>query len=772
MTSKKKSLSAATSTTKLDPNDVTSTEPFPNITQDTTIDFTSINEVLSKVFRHEGFRTELQRDAVTQACRFNRDIFVSLPTGSGKSLIYQLPSVYNNQGLTIVVSPLVALISNQLTNARRLGIPCATINSHMTQSWNTAVKNELINKNVRLRLLYVTPETLCSDHFEFYLNAMKKNRTLKLFAIDEAHCVSNWGHEFRPDYLKLGQLRTRYPDIPIVALTATATAKVLRDILEILDLKEPKHVVASSFRKNLFYDVICADNAEQNVLKDLSIYLRECLKLPELVDAKKNDSTGVKKLKGDMPELGFKLASAIVVNKSTSRSDASKSQTAGASQFVSAATLLGSSPPEDIKPKTKSKSIPKSDASIITTKCTTKKILAPEAGRITSFFKPRSSQSVVTKSAIKPDPVQVIDLCDSDEDVKPTIKSQETKGKVSSSTSTTNIIDINEETTSSLDIMKLRASASGQTALENAANKTPKSSTGVAIVYCRTKMACEDVASYLQSKGKIPSKPYHSGLTSKQRAEIEKLWMSEEILVICATISFGMGIDKPNVRAVVHFNMSQSLANYYQESGRAGRDGQPAFCRLYYSQSDQNAIAFLLRKDMEDESSANQKKQATARAAMDRFEKMVQYCRSADKCRHYVLSREFSLGDEETKSLATSGCGSSCDCCFERHVDKKILKRPGTLLHTNRVPYKTTGFKHGFPSKMRRRDSDDSEDETYGKDRGWREGGDDVGFSRLGRTEVKAFDKSEKGSLFKAAAAMAKAQKRLRTTGKISDNFF
>lgn len=587
---------------------VTSTHPHKNITDDKSIDFESINEVLIKVFHHDGFRTELQRDAIVQACQFNRDLFVSLPTGSGKSLIYQLPAVYKNHGLTIVVSPLVALISNQISNAKKLGIPCATINSHMTKTWNSQVKSEIAKKDTKLRLLYITPETLCSDHFQSHLGTLIRNKTLKMFAIDEAHCVSSWGHEFRPDYLKLGQLRTRYPLIPIVALTATATSKVLKDILEVLNLKDPKHVIASSFRKNLFYDVEPVEQLDGTLLNDLASFIIDCLKIKNEIERKKKKAEAAKQPKGSVY-----------------------------SQFVSAATLFSTE--QLLAPRVSSIAISKKSSK---KKKDINKILAKESSKITTFFKPK--------------PIEVINLCDDDDDdsnndVVIVNGGEQTNGKVKNTQ--TNKLPISEP---SKDIIK---------------------AAGVGIVYCRTKLTCEDVAAHLNKKG-IPSKPYHSGLTSKERAEIEKLWMDEEVLVICATISFGMGIDKPNVRVVIHYNMSQSLANYYQESGRAGRDGKKAYCRLYYSQSDQSAITFLLRKDIELENSeksvekfgseACKRKQKTARAAMERFEKMVEYCKMSNKCRHLVLAKEFALLNES--SFLFNGCGKSCDHCFRQKAWK------------------------------------------------------------------------------------------------------
>lgn len=617
------------------PKSVTSTEPYANVTESKSIDFTSINEILLKVFKHDGFRTQLQRDAIMEACKFERDLFVSLPTGSGKSLIYQLPALFNNHGLAIIVSPLVALISNQISNAHKLGIPCATINSHMTKTWNTQVKTELKNKDTKLRLLYITPETLCSDHFQPYLTLMNKKKTLKLFAIDEAHCVSSWGHEFRPDYLKLGQLRRSYPNVPIIALTATATGKVLTDILNVLNLREPKKIIASAFRENLFYDVIHTDKLEKGVINDLSEFVMDCLKLDPLVSKKRKSHGGNPNLK----KKSAKHAPETVID-SKNLTITSKS-----SQFMSAADLFAV---ESLLPPITEKGEKK-----VRAKKSPPVIMVPEVAKITSFFKTKTEADLVKAKAKS---IEVIDLCDSDEE-----GTQDTRTKVGLQKPPQ---ALKKPIKNSVEIDPF----------EMAHQPPVKKSLGVGIIYCRTKVNCEDVAAQLSMKG-IPARPYHSGLNNKERAEIEKLWMEERVLVICATISFGMGIDKPNVRVVVHFNMSQSLANYYQESGRAGRDGKEAYCRLYYSQTDQSAITFLLKKDMEMENNVDKtealgvdvckRKAITARAAMERFDKMVEYCRMSNRCRHLVLAREFALGDKSLGRLV-NGCGKSCDYCRKR----------------------------------------------------------------------------------------------------------
>lgn len=655
------------------------TEQTKDITTNKSIDFHSINDILKRVFKHDTFRSELQRDAIVEACSFSRDLFVSLPTGSGKSLIYQLPALYKNYGLAVIVSPLVALISNQVYNAKELGIPTATINSHQPKSSNQKVKTELMSKSCRLRLLYLTPETLCSDHFRSYLSQLSQNKQLKLFAIDEAHCVSSWGHEFRPDYLKLSQLRSSYPGIPIVALTATATPAVLNDIVQVLALDNPKRIVAPSFRQNLFYDVkILEDSQSKKILDEMVRFISHCLKI-EIKSIDKKRSVGVMSCNG----------------KSSSGS------LGGSSQFVSAASLLTSD--RLLKSKKSASGIGKGRNSSSSKSNLKAVILAKEPAKITSFFKVRNPAD--RKEPKKE--LEVIDLCSDDETVD---------ACDNISNSPVQIAGVEVEDEGSNEIVEIEAPKfvaaseihtdsscnidSSNSSMEPQSSQTKPS--GVGIVYCRTKLACDDVAAYLNSKG-ISARAYHSSLTPKERSSIERLWMEELILVICATISFGMGIDKPNVRVVIHFNMSQSLANYYQESGRAGRDGEKAHCRLYYSNGDQNAIAFLLRKDLALESDLESPTKAhgsgskerekwkleTARNAMERFERMVEYCKSTNKCRHRLLAKEFDLASES--SLLINGCGNSCDYCFRSSRRKMIETGSGKSNSNSKSPLRRAG---------------------------------------------------------------------------------
>ncbi|XP_068695745.1 ATP-dependent DNA helicase Q5-like isoform X2 [Montipora foliosa] len=415
---------------------------------------------LRDVFKHKDFKSKLQKEAIECVCDGQKDVFVSMPTGSGKSLCYQLPAVVAS-GITIVFSPLIALIQDQVTHLKSLSIKAETLNSKLSDSERKQVYGEIQKLQPSTKLLYITPELAATPGFQKVLGSLDKRELLSFFVVDEAHCVSQWGHDFRPDYLKLGLLRTQFAKVPWIALTATATPHVQADIITSLRLCTPKIFKIPCYRPNLYYDV--------------------CFK--ELLD----------------------------------------------------------DPYADLK--------------------------------------------TFADSALS--------------------KQDSSKGEK-----------------------------------------------GSGIIYCRTRNACEEVASRLFRKG-LSAKAYHAGLKPAKRDEIQLEWMDGKVQVIVATISFGMGVDKASVRFVVHWTLPQSMEGYYQESGRAGRDGKPSSCRLYYSRLERDQVFFLMKKGIKEKKKKINSERKNE-AVQTSYEALVKYCEEP-RCRHALIASYF--GDSNPK------CSQGCDYC-------------------------------------------------------------------------------------------------------------
>ncbi|XP_053309088.1 ATP-dependent DNA helicase Q5 [Spea bombifrons] len=438
-----------------------------------------VQVALKDVFGFDSFRTDLQENATRTVVKGDRDVFVCMPTGAGKSLCYQLPAVLA-VGITVVISPLIALIQDQVDHMLALKIKACSLNSKLPLQERKNILQDLESEHPKIKLLYITPEMAASPGFQPTLTLLVSRGLLSYLIIDEAHCVSEWGHDFRPDYMRLGSLRSRIPQTPCVALTATATKQVQEDIMTSLKLRQPIAIFKTPcFRFNLFYDV-----QMKELLGDPYGNLKEfCLK-----------ALGEKK-----PQGGF---------------------------------------------------------------------------------------------------------------------------------------------------------------------------SGCGIVYCRTRESCEEVAIQLSQRG-VKSKAYHAGLKAGDRVTIQNEWMEEVVPVIVATISFGMGVDKANVRFVAHWNVAKSMAGYYQESGRAGRDGKQSFCRLYYSRTDRDQVSFLINKEISQAQAKRRASKASDRAAMAGFETMVNFCESLG-CRHAIIASYF--GDERPL------CNKACDCCKNPLAVKRQLEHLQGLL--------------------------------------------------------------------------------------------
>lgn len=433
-----------------------------NITQD------EIFQTLKENFGFDGFRSELQENAVKELCLGERDAFVLLPTGGGKSLIYQLPALLF-PGISIVVSPLIALIMDQLKGLLARGIKAESINSKLSTEERKAIMDDLYSGAPQTRILYVTPEQVQTQRFIKLCRWMNSRHLIHLVAIDEAHCVSQWGHDFRPDYLKLGLMRELVPSARFVACTATATKKVQEDVIRLLKMRNCAVFRTGITRENLYYDVKMKDILP-NPHKHLAHFAKEC-------------------------------------------------------------------------------------------------------------------------------------------------------------------------------IGKLQPNGTYE---------------GAGIVYCFRRDDCEEMAVCLTRLG-VESEPYHAGLKPETRTRVQEDWTQGRVPVICATISFGMGVDKENVRFVAHWTLPKSLAGYLQESGRAGRDNKPAKCRLYYSREEQRSLIFIIKKplfrkrvDQPGNAEANKNK---IMVQLKQFESVTNYCEAVD-CRHMRMAKFFG---EKTEK-----CETNCDGCTNK----------------------------------------------------------------------------------------------------------
>ncbi|MBU1743219.1 MAG: RecQ family ATP-dependent DNA helicase, partial [Proteobacteria bacterium] len=389
--------------------------------------------ILKETFGYDTFRP-LQREVIENVLE-RRDTLAVMPTGGGKSLCYQIPSLLFN-GLTLVVSPLISLMKDQVEQLRAFGVPALFLNSSLTpQEYR---ENMDTVKRGEVKLLYVAPETLLTPRILSLLEGLK----IDLLTIDEAHCISEWGHDFRPEYRQLVEARKKFPIAVCLALTATATERVRQDIRDTLKFAISNEFITSFNRENLYIEVV-----------------------------RKNDPIG-----------------------------------------------------------------------------------------------------------------------------------------------------------QTIQILERHKDQSG-------------------IIYCFSRRQVDELSGYLASRG-YSVRPYHAGLEDSERRRNQEAFIRDDVQIIVATIAFGMGINKPNVRFIIHFDLPKSIESYYQEIGRAGRDGLPAYCTLLYNYSDVAKINYFI-----DQKDGNEK-----RVAMGHLDAIVRYAEDELTCRRKPLLHYFG------ESYSADNC-SNCDNC-------------------------------------------------------------------------------------------------------------
>ena len=402
----------------------------------------NLETYLKYFFGYDQFRPE-QRKIIEKALA-DQDLLVIMPTGGGKSLCFQLPALLK-PGLMIVISPLIALMQDQVDALQDNGIGATYLNSSLS-FLEVQEREKQIFEN-KIKLLYVAPERLLGDRFQDFFHRLITHIGVSAFAIDEAHCVSEWGHDFRPEYRQLSQLRQQYPQIPIFAFTATATKRVQKDIIDQLKLHKPSVHLTSFNRPNLYYEII---------------------------------------------------------------------------------------------PKEK-----------------------------------RSYEQLL---------------------------------------------------------------------------KFIKTLKGSGIIYCMSRKMVDEISDRLQEDG-IKALPYHAGMGDENRRINQTQFIRDEVRIIVATVAFGMGINKPDVRFVIHYDLPRNLESYYQESGRAGRDNEPAKCLLFFSFGDLKKIEYIIQQKAPSE---QQKSRQQLRQIVDYSEGLA--------CRRTIVLRYF--GED-----FSGNCGNCDNCCYPRPLE-------------------------------------------------------------------------------------------------------
>ncbi|MDJ0557006.1 MAG: DNA helicase RecQ, partial [Microcoleaceae cyanobacterium MO_207.B10] len=405
----------------------------------------SLEQHLKNYFGYDSFRPGQKQ--IIQTALQGKDMLIVMPTGGGKSLCFQLPALLK-PGLTIVVSPLISLMQDQVESLRNNGIAATFLNSTLNLTETRRRETDIIQE--KIKLLYVAPERLLSEKFLSFLELINAQQGISTFAIDEAHCVSEWGHDFRPEYRQLQILRDSYSNVPIMALTATATKRVRADIIAQLNLQKPFIHIASFFRSNLYYEVRQKTNAKNTFAETLQI-IRD---------------TG-----------------------------------------------------------------------------------------------------------------------------------------------------------------------------------------GSGIVYCNSRKKVDEIA-YKLRQNHVSALPYHAKLDDAERTMNQTKFIRDDVDVIVATVAFGMGINKPDVRFVIHYDLPKNIEGYYQETGRSGRDGEPAKCILFFSYGDKRSIEYFIdQKDDEQEK----------RIAEQQLRRIINYA-DATECRHRILLGYF--GED-----FPGNCGNCDNCKYPKPIE-------------------------------------------------------------------------------------------------------
>jgi ATP-dependent DNA helicase RecQ len=413
----------------------------------------ALKDALKRYWGYDAFRPK--QEEIVRNILDGLDVCVVMPTGGGKSLCYQLPAVLQTGKTAIVVSPLIALMQDQVAQLDQMGISAAVLNSG--QSWNEQRETERRAEAGEFRLLYLSPERLAKQEILEWLAKVP----VSFFAIDEAHCISEWGHEFRPDYRQMKVLRKEFPQKPIAAFTASATRQVRHDIIAQLKLKDPAKFIASFHRKNLNYRVA-------------------------LCDAK------------------------------------------------------------------------------------------TQSGKLLAILRKHTGSAAIVYS--------------------PTIK-----------------------------------------------------------------RVGETVA--MLRENKIAAIGYHADMDSAERKKNQERWMADEVSVLVGTVAFGLGINKSAVRTVVHLSLPKSIEQYYQEAGRAGRDGKPSDCFLLWQKKDAGLLAYFIEQISD---------AAEKRRSWERYHEVRGFAESRE-CRHKIICNHFG------EKVAWENCGA-CDVCLPPPEWKvEIVARTGRV---------------------------------------------------------------------------------------------